>query len=149
MPRLYPPEPDFGDHQSAERDVWDRLRKALPDEVVLLHSVPVRHGSAEHEIDLLVAWPGVGLAAIEVKGGQVSLTGGQWYQSDRKGKHPIQNPMAQVQGAAHALKQWLDQHSGTDSVVVSPISFVSPTPIFPRTGQLRVSPGNWCWMPMT
>ncbi|WP_431710349.1 NERD domain-containing protein [Glutamicibacter uratoxydans] len=113
MPRLYPPEPDFGDHQSAERDVWDRLRKALPDEVVLLHSVPVRHGSAEHEIDLLVAWPGVGLAAIEVKGGQVSLTGGQWYQSDRKGKHPIQNPMAQVQGAAHALKQWLDQHSGT------------------------------------
>ncbi len=31
----------------------------------------------------LVLWPGVGMAAIEVKGGRVSVENGQWYQSDR------------------------------------------------------------------
>lgn len=62
--RCIPEEPEFGDGQLAEKAVWEALRKSLPEDVVLAHSVHVRDGRAEHEIDLLVLWPGVGIAAI-------------------------------------------------------------------------------------
>ncbi|MBG6183031.1 hypothetical protein IWX65_000978 [Arthrobacter sp. CAN_A214] len=108
-----PEEPDFGDGHAAERAVWEKLRACLPDDVILAHSVQVRNGSAEHEIDLLVLWPGVGLAAIEVKGGQVGIERGQWYQSDRSGRHNIQSPVAQSQGSLHAFKSWIGNQIGT------------------------------------
>ncbi|MHC6219808.1 NERD domain-containing protein [Arthrobacter sp. MMS24-S77] len=111
--RCLPEEPEFGDGQLAEKAVWDALRKSLPDDVVLAHSVQVRDGRAEHEIDLLVLWPGVGIAAIEVKGGQVSIADGQWYQSDRHGKHKIQSPIAQSQSSLHAFKNWLEKQLGS------------------------------------
>ena len=82
-------EPDFQDGQLAEKALWDALRDQLPDDVVLAHSVQVRHVRAEHEIDILVLWPGVSLAAIEVKGGLVSVQNGQWLQSDRSGKRML------------------------------------------------------------
>ncbi|WP_426940059.1 NERD domain-containing protein [Pseudarthrobacter sp. S6] len=111
--RCIPEEPEFGEGHHAERAVWEALRKTLPDECVLAHSVQVRDGRSEHEIDLLVLWPGVGMAAIEVKGGQVSITDGQWHQSDRSGGHKIQNPLAQSQSSLHALKNWLETQLGT------------------------------------
>ncbi|MDK1361353.1 NERD domain-containing protein [Arthrobacter sp. zg-Y1219] len=108
-----PDEPDFQDGQLAEKALWDALRAQLPDDVVLAHSVQVRHGRAEHEIDILVLWPGVGLAAIEVKGGLVSVEKGQWYQSDRTGKRKLPSPIAQAQGAQHAFKDWLKDRLGS------------------------------------
>lgn len=113
MVHCIPEEPDFPEKLTAERVVWEKLRESLPDDVVLLHSVSVRHGKSEHEIDLLVLWPNVGLAAIEVKGGVVSCDQAQWYQSDRQGRHKIQSPMAQVQGAAHAFQDWISERMGT------------------------------------
>ncbi|MBJ2119422.1 NERD domain-containing protein [Arthrobacter sp. MSA 4-2] len=111
--RCIPEQPEFGDHQSAERVVWDKLRRSLPDDAVLAHSVLVRHGRAEHEIDLLVFWPGVGLAAIEVKGGRISIEDGQWYQTGKEGRHAIQSPVAQSQGSMHAFRSWMEQQLGT------------------------------------
>ena len=111
--RCIPEEPDFAAGHSAERAVWDALRTSLPDDVVLAHSVQVRHGRAEHEIDLLVLWPGVGLAAIEVKGGQIGIENGQWYQSDRNGRHNITSPVAQSQGSMHAFKDWIGEQLGS------------------------------------
>ncbi len=110
-----PEEPDFSDGQSAERAVWEKLRAVLPDDVVLAHSVHVRHGRAEHEIDLLVFWPGVGLAAIEVKGGLVKCEGGQWYQSGGgDGWHRLkESPIAQSQSSMHAFKSWIGDQLGT------------------------------------
>lgn len=103
----------FKDGQSAERAVWEALKRSLPDDVVLAHSVQVRDGRAEHEIDILVLWLGVGMAAIEVKGGRLSVENGQWFQSDRGGNHKIQSPVAQSQGSAHALKNWIGRQLGT------------------------------------
>lgn len=109
-----PPEPVFTTDQSAERAVWLQLKADLPDDVVLAHSVQVRHGSAEHEIDILVLWPGVGMAAIEVKGGLVTLEQGQWYQSGGKdGKHKLKDPIAQSQGSQHAFRTWLEGQMGS------------------------------------
>ncbi|QDY89061.1 hypothetical protein E7Y32_01615 [Arthrobacter sp. UKPF54-2] len=111
--KCIPEKPEFGDGQLAEKVVWDALKSSLPDEVVLAHSVQLRDGRAEHEIDILVLWPGVGMAAIEVKGGRVSVENGQWYQSDRSGPHPIQSPVAQSQGSLHACKRWIGTQLGT------------------------------------
>ncbi len=109
-----PEQPDFSDGQSAERTLWERLRTHLPKDAVLAHSVNVRHGRAEHEIDLLVFCPDVGLAAIEVKGGRVTCEGGQWYQSGGSaGRHKMQNPVAQSQGSMHAFKTWIGDQLGT------------------------------------
>ncbi|MDQ6739299.1 MAG: NERD domain-containing protein, partial [Actinomycetota bacterium] len=113
MAQCIPKEPEFGDGQLAEKAVWEALKRTLPDDAVLAHSVQVRNGSTEHEIDLLVLWPGVGLAAIEVKGGKISVENGQWYQSDRAGGHKIKNPLAQSQGSMHAFKTWIGNVLGT------------------------------------
>src|SRR5262249_7837006 len=71
-PRCYPPEPVFGPGRAAERRVWEVLCEQLPGEAALLHSVAMIERAAEHEADLVVAWPGIGVAVVEVKGGQVS-----------------------------------------------------------------------------
>lgn len=114
MARCYPQDPQFTDKGGAEKAVFEALRDALPEDALLFHSVQLRDGSAEHEIDLLVLWPEVGIAAIEVKGGLVSSSEGCWYQSDAKGKHRLkQSPMAQVQSSAHALKDVLYPLMGT------------------------------------
>lgn len=110
--RCIPEEPEFGEGHHAEKAVWTALKNSLPDDCVLAHSVHVRDGRNEYEIDLLVLWPHVGMAAIEVKGGQVSVTEGQWYQSDRNQKRRIQSPVAQSQSSLHALKNWLGDQLG-------------------------------------
>lgn len=110
--RCIPEEPEFGDGQLAEKVMWEALKDSLPDDAVLAHSVQLRDGRAEHEIDLLVLWPGVGLAAIEVKGGQVTVANGQWYQSGKSEKHKILSPIAQSQGSMHAFKNWIAPRLG-------------------------------------
>ena len=124
-----PEEPMFDDGHLAEKAVWDALRAQLPDDVVLAHAVQVRNGRAEHEIDILVLWPGVGLAAIEVKGGLISVKQGQWYQSDRQGKHRIPSPIAQSQGAQHAFKTWATGQLG--SPLVSRFAYMAAFPYSP------------------
>ena len=103
-PRCYPPEPEFGLGRTAERRVWEVLREQLPDDAALLHSVAMIEGTAEYEADLVVAWPGVGVAVIEVKGGHVSRRGGQWYQSSRSDIHPVKDPVVQAQDCKHVLQ---------------------------------------------
>jgi hypothetical protein len=92
MPRLFPAEPDFAEERRAERAVWEALRDQLPDDAALFHSVALLEGEREQEIDLLVAWPGLGLAAIEVKGGHVTRDGDGWHQESRGSKRKIGSP---------------------------------------------------------
>jgi hypothetical protein len=106
-PRCYPPEPEFGPGGTAERRVWEVLRDQLPDEAALLHSVAMIERVVEHEADLVVAWPGAGIAVIEVKGGQVSRRDGQWYQSSRGDTHPMKDPVRQAQDCKHVLHRLL------------------------------------------
>ncbi|KRD43370.1 NERD nuclease [Cellulomonas sp. Root930] len=109
MPRLYPEDPQFRDDVGAERTVWEALRDQLPDDVALVAGVGLQDGSTEREIDLLVAWPGVGLAVIEVKGGHVTREGGTWWQGSGERRHRI-DPVHQVQDARHVLHELLSRH---------------------------------------
>src|SRR6218665_3387480 len=109
MPRLLPTDPDFRDGGVAERAVWEALRDQLPDDAVVFSNVGLQDGATEREIDLLVAWPGVGLAAIEVKGGHVTRRDGHWWQGSRDAQHAF-DPVHQVQEARHVLTGLLLQH---------------------------------------
>lgn len=110
MPRCYPEEPDFPDNRHAERAVWQALRDQLPDSAALFHSVPLLEGVNEREIDLLVAWPGVGIAAVEVKGGHVTRDAQGWHQESAGAKHKI-DPVVQAQDGKKMLERYLRQHS--------------------------------------
>jgi phosphoglycolate phosphatase-like HAD superfamily hydrolase len=108
-PRCYPPQPEFGPGRTAERRVWEVLRDQLPDHAALLHSVAMIERAAEREADLVVAWPGVGVAIVEVKGGHVSRREGQWYQSSHGDTHPVKDPVVQAQDCKHVLHRLLLQ----------------------------------------
>ncbi|CAB4930815.1 unannotated protein [freshwater metagenome] len=107
MPALLIPEhPHFED--DSERLVWDALRARLRDGDVLLHGVRItdpRHG--EVEIDLLLLMPDCGAAVIEVKGGHVTFTDGQWRQNDASGSREI-HPVTQARNGVYALKRYLE-----------------------------------------
>jgi Nuclease-related domain len=133
MPRCYPPEPEFGAGRTAERRVWEVLREQLPAEATLLHSVPMIERAEEYEADLVVGWPGVGVAVIEVKGGHISRDNGRWYQSDRGGTHPIADPVVQAQDCKHVLHRLLVQY-GSEAAAARFAHLVA----FPFTG---ISPG--------
>ncbi len=110
MPRLLPEEPAFPPDNGAERTVWEALRDGLPDEAALFADVGIQVDGREHEIDLLVAWPGVGLAAIEVKGGAVFRRDGAWWQGGGENRHRI-DPVRQVQDARHALQRLIERNN--------------------------------------
>ena len=110
MPLLIPESPVFPHDGGAERTVWEALRDQLPDDAVLLSGVAMQDGADECEIDLLVAWPGFGLAAIEVKGGYVQRANGQWTQGSGPKKHRI-DPVKQVRHARHVLQRLLDREA--------------------------------------
>lgn len=104
MARSIPERPEFGDGARAERTVWQSLLRTLPDDAVVLVGQRLTYQGAEREIDLLVLWPGLGCAVIEVKGGRLTLQDGQWFQSGRRMKV---GPLEQAQKAKHTLIDYL------------------------------------------
>ena len=110
MPRCFPPDPPFGEGRHGERAVWTALKQQLPDDAVLFYSRWFTEQGRELEIDVLVALPGVGLAAVEVKGGQVERDGlDQWWSLGGGSRHRIDHPMLQASDARHALQRFLRQ----------------------------------------
>ncbi len=89
--------------------MWEVLREQLPGEAALLHSVPLIEQAVEYEADLVVGWPGLGVAVIEVKGGQVSRRQGQWYQSSAGTTHPMKDPVVQAADCKHVVHRLLSQ----------------------------------------
>jgi hypothetical protein len=110
MPRTLPEEPRLA--SAAEQTVWEALVAQLPPEAVLIAGQRVTAGGEEVEADLVVLWPGVGIAVIEVKGGRVSLDQGRWRQADRTGARELaRSPIDQAQRAKHHLVDYLNATS--------------------------------------
>ena len=130
MPRLYPEDPLFPSADGgAERAVWEALREQLPDDVVVLAGQHLLDEAEEREIDVVVAWPGVGIAALEVKGGHISRDGGAWFQGSGDKRHRI-DPVGQVQAARHLFTTMLARrslgaaHARTAHLVAFPHSYI-------------------------
>ncbi|GAB2538676.1 nuclease-related domain-containing DEAD/DEAH box helicase [Brachybacterium huguangmaarense] len=106
MSPLIPSAPEYA--SDAERVVAEALVDRLPDDAVVLAGQRITAGTHEVEIDLLVLWPGVGVAVIEVKGGLVSVRDGIWHQGDRGGSRRLdRSPVEQAQNAKHRLLEWV------------------------------------------
>lgn len=106
-PRCLPGIPLWQPGRETERAVWESLRDGLPDDAVLLHSLAFVDGTRECETDVVVLWPGHGVAVIEVKGGLVACRDRQWTQSG----HGVRNPLEQAGDARHALVRYLKRQT--------------------------------------
>ena len=136
-PRLYPPDPHFAGSPpgaAAEHAVWAALRDTLPEDAALFADLGILDNAREHELDLLVAWPGVGLAVIETKAGHVERRDGAWYQGRPPTDHRI-DPVRQAQDARHALTRWLAANGAPDAASARIAHLVA----FPHTAV----PADW------
>ncbi|WP_181275547.1 nuclease-related domain-containing DEAD/DEAH box helicase [Brevibacterium oceani] len=134
MVTLIPEQPNFHD-STAEELVWNRLIQQLPADATLIHGQRLTGDDKDVEIDLLVLWPGMGIAVIEVKGGRVDVVDGDWYTHGSNGARSRLStpPLDQAMIAKHTLVDYL--HSRV-STLPGPVSHLA---VFPYS-QL---PGDW------
>ena len=119
MPRSYPAEPIFAD--PSERVVWEVLMKQLPIDAVIVCNLRILETNLEFEMDLVVLWPEVGAAVIEVKGGKVTPNEDSTFtQQDARESREI-DPMGQATKNMHALKRYLGLKSSVQHFAARPV----------------------------
>jgi hypothetical protein len=105
--RLFPDDPQFA--HASEALFVQALREQLPDDAAVFCNVRLSDRSQDREADVVVAWPGVGVAVVEVKGGSVSLQRGEWRQGGDGTDHVIR-PVDQAVACKYLLCAYLDEH---------------------------------------
>ena len=115
--------------------------KQLPVDAVIVCNLKILETNLEFEMDLVVLWPEVGAAVIEVKGGDVSPNEDSTFaQRDARESREI-DPMGQATKNMHALKRFLGlkssvQHFAARPVVVLPYADIPSAysrPTIPRS----------------
>ena len=137
-PRSFPAQPVFA-HDS-ERVVWQALMDQLPSDSAVVCNLKFIEHDQEYEIDFIVLVADLGVAVLEVKGGEVTPNDDHTFtQKDRKGKREI-DPMGQATKNMHELARFLGprisvQHFSARPAVVLPYSSISNSyarPSIPR-----------------
>src|SRR5699024_8499322 len=106
MPRVIPAHPVYG-HPTEEK-VVDLLRDQLSDDSLIVVGQRVSTYEKEHEVDILVAMPGAGIVAIEVKAGQIAIEDGLWVQGSGTKKVTI-DPVTQCRDALYAVGGYVSE----------------------------------------
>ena len=102
---VWPDQPVFA--ADSERRVFDALRRHLRDGDALLYGLRFTDPTqGDVEVDFTVFLEGVGVAVIEVKGGRVSFTNGEWISQSTNGTFSI-HPTAQARKCLYALRSYL------------------------------------------
>jgi len=108
--RLIPETPAY--INDAEKRVTEALVKTLPDEASVLHGVRITDWNSDREGDLLILWPNVGIAVIEIKGGRIEpVAGGKFKQSNRYGKTKEIDPIGQAHESLYSIKDYVLDHT--------------------------------------
>ncbi|RYB94808.1 nuclease [Nocardioides oleivorans] len=105
MPRLIPESPTFT--TDSEREVWERLRDSLGDNDVLVANLRLTDEIKDHEADIVVLMPGIGIVVLEVKGSSVWWDDGWWIK--RRGKDTPIHPVDQARDAKYALRTYVER----------------------------------------
>ena len=118
MAKMYPEHIAEDTASGAERVLYDTLRDRLPAEFTVMHSVRWvvrdRRRLSDGEADFLIVHPRLGLLVVEVKGGDISCSGGEWFSRDRGGNlHQIKNPFAQASSNKYKLLDKLAEAPAT------------------------------------
>lgn len=105
--RTLPAEPVFA--HTTEAQVFELLRRDAPDGSTILANLRLTSEQKDHELDLVLLVPDVGVVVIEVKGGSVWVDGqGSWWQgsSDRARRvHPVN----QARDGKYALRAYAER----------------------------------------
>ena len=129
-PRSIPAQPIFAD--PSEKVVWQELMQQLPQDAVVVHGLKILEPNQEFEMDFVIFWPDLGVAVLEVKGGEVTPNEDDSFtQRDAKGKRDV-FPMAQVTKNIYALKRLLTQKSSVAHFAARP-AVVLPYADIPST----------------
>lgn len=93
----------------ADRQVISSLQGQLAKGELLLTNLRITDPSeGDVEIDVVVLFPDLGAAVIEIKGGNVQLLNGEWTTNRGKYSRRI-HPIEQARKAKHALRRYLDR----------------------------------------
>lgn len=124
-----PEEPRFT--TTSEQEVWQRLAADLGDDAVLLANLRLTDERKDHEADLVVLLPGVGIVVLEVKGGAVRYDGG--WVTQRHGKDVRIDPVAQAREVKYAIRDFVgrDPRWGSRGHVAWAHGVVTPYAAFP------------------
>ena len=117
-PRSIPAQPVFADQ--SEKVVWQELMQQLPQDAVVVHGLKILEANQEFEMDFVIFWSDLGVAVLEVKGGEVTPNEDDSFsQKDAKGKRDV-FPMAQATKNMYALKRFLTQKSSVAHFAARP-----------------------------
>lgn len=105
MPRLIPESPTFT--TTSEQAVWERLRVSLADDDVLIANLRLTDERKDHEVDLVVLMPDIGIVTVEVKGGSVWWDDG--WRIMRRGHEATIHPVDQARDAKYALRGYVER----------------------------------------
>ena len=94
MVRLVPEEPTFT--TASEREVWERLRDGLGPDDVLLANLRLTDETKDHEADLVVLMPDVGIARARGQGRQRLV---------RRGRLVDQTAAARTRGSTRSTRR--------------------------------------------
>lgn len=93
--------------------------ESLPDAFTVFHAVKwfAKGRGSIGEADFIIAHPQHGVLVLEVKGGQVSVEGGEWYSTSYYGRtSAISDPCAQADRNRWALRDWLEEDPRTNGL---------------------------------
>jgi hypothetical protein len=105
MPRLIPESPTFT--TTSEQVVWERLRDSLGDDDVLIANLRLTDERKDHEVDLVVLMPEIGIVTVEVKGGSVWWDDG--WRIMRRGHEATIHPVDQARDGKYALRAYVER----------------------------------------
>ena len=105
MPHLIPQDPRFTNE--SERVVWENLRDSLRQQDTLIANFRLTDPRKDHEADLVVVMPDVGVVVVEVKGSGVRVEDGQW-SIKRGGQRKRIDPVDQVRSTRYAIRQYVE-----------------------------------------
>ena len=106
----------------SEARLFDRLRRELPDDYVLIHSLnipgrtlPGSRPGSDVESDFVLLHPQCRLV-LEVKGGGIECIEGVWSTTNKSGKHEITPPFHQARFNSFDIYNYLKDQFGPGSL---------------------------------
>lgn len=120
MAQFVPPiDPETMEHCS-EADIARAMQKSLGPGYIVMHSLPwvnparddIGEPAREGEADFLVLHRQYGLLVLEVKGGEITLKGRQWYRYVKAGLTEINDPVRQARRSLWTLKKRIEHICG-------------------------------------
>jgi len=104
-PLLVPEDPRFT--TESEHAVWAHLRDTLAPRDTLIANHRLTDSAKDHEADLVIVMPDVGVTVVEVKGAGLSNRDGHWYMR-RDGEDRRIDPVAQAREARYAIREYVE-----------------------------------------